>query len=83
MTDPTLHAMLLAFDAMPTAQSPDGAIALDSPKGRAAIRDGWLKSKWKSAKLWDVNSAPAEELRRAWGEFFEGQYTAIVEASAQ
>ena len=83
VTDPTLHAMLLAFDAMPTAQSPDGAIALDSPKGRAAIRDGWLKSKWKSAKLWDVNSAPAEELRRAWGEFFEGQYTAIVEASAQ
>ena len=81
--DPELCAMLLAFDAMPSAPSPEGMVALDTPEGRALIRDGWLKGKWMSASLWNVDSSAADELRRSWGEFFEGQYAKIYTGNTE
>ncbi len=77
VTDPELKAMLTAFDAMPSVQGVDGLVSLAAPEGRALVRDGWLKGKWKSANLWDADSAPADALRRSWGEFFEQQYAEI------
>ena len=83
VSDPALKSMLVAFDAMPTVRGVDGPIALDTPKGRALVRDGWLKGKWKSANLWDVDSAPADELRRLWGVFFEERYAQICASEAR
>jgi len=79
VSDPALKAMLEAFDAMPRVPGPDGSIHdVATREGRAAIRDGWLKGKWKDAGLWPAGASSADQLRRVMGEFYSSQYRAIA-----
>ena len=78
--DPGLKAMLEAFDAMPKVPGPDGSMHdVGTREGRAAIRDGWLKGKWKDAGLWPAGASSADQLRRVMGAFYAGQYRWIAE----
>ncbi len=79
VADPQLRAMIEAFDAMPVIDGPDGAkFPLATSEGRAAVRNGWLKGKWKGAGLWPDGASPADELRRNCGKFYAAQYTKIT-----
>jgi ABC-type Fe3+ transport system substrate-binding protein len=80
--DPTLKAMLEAFDAMPEIDAPEGAsVSAATREGRAAIRDGWIKGNWRSAGLWPEGASSVDELRRRFGAFYSAQYRRIVELS--
>lgn len=77
--DPTLKAMLEAFDAMPEIEGPSGArFTLASREGRAAVRDGWLRGAWKDSGLWPAGAVGADELRRRIGAFSSQQYARIA-----
>ncbi len=79
VTDPTLKAMLEKFDAMPVVTGPDGTqYDIATREGRAAVRDGYLKGKWKDAGLWPEGASSSDELRRLFGRFYTSQYAAIV-----
>jgi Mrp family chromosome partitioning ATPase len=76
--DPTLKSMLQAFDAMPMIDGPDGSKHdLGSRKDRGEIRDGWLKGKWKDARLWPDDASSADQLRQRLGEFYHDSYARI------
>lgn len=82
--DPVLREMLELFDAMPAPPGPDGAArSLADRADRAAVRDGWLRGRWREAGLWPTESSPATELRRRSGEFFEANYRRILELAAE
>lgn len=75
VTDPSLKAMLAAFDAMPPIEGPNGEqhdLALRA--GRAAVRDGWLRGGWKDEGLWPEGASGGDELRLRMGRFFAAQY---------
>ncbi len=83
VTDPELKSMLEKFDAMPVVAGPDGAsFEIATREGRAAVRDGYLKGKWKDAGLWPAGASSADELRRLFGRFYSAQYAGIVAARA-
>ncbi len=68
-TDPTLRAMLEAFDALPRVPGPDGAtFDLNDESSLAAVRQGWMKGAWKGKGLWDPNDSPADTLRGIFAE---------------
>ena len=82
--DPTLKAMLEAFDAMPDVAGPDGTrVSAATREGRAAIRDGWIKGGWKAAGLWPEGASSIDELRRRFGAFHSAQYRRIVELARE
>ncbi len=63
--DPELHAMLLAFDAMPIVVGPAGATYdLSNPAVLADVKAGWLRGGWRDAGLWPAESDPTEMFRR-------------------
>lgn len=83
VSDPTLRAMLEAFDAMPVVDGPSGSRhPLSTAEGRAEVRNGWLKGSWKDAGLWSPDAAPADELRRRMGAFFSERYREVVALGA-
>jgi ABC-type Fe3+ transport system substrate-binding protein len=77
--DPTLHAMLDLFDAMPTTPTPDGTTpALVDDAIRAAIRTGWLGRGWSTHGLWPAEAAPADVLRRRWAAELRSNYERVI-----
>lgn len=79
VTDPSLRAMLMAFDAMPVVAGPSGLQHdLASRDGRAAIRDGWIRETWKDSRLWPEGASGPDELRRRLGAFYSAQYARIT-----
>jgi ABC-type glycerol-3-phosphate transport system substrate-binding protein len=83
VTDPTLKVMLEKFDAMPVVVGPEGkSFDIATREGRAAVRDGYLKGKWKDAGLWPAGASSADELRRLFGRFYSAQYAEIAASSA-
>ena len=79
VTDPTLRLMIEAFDAMPKIDGPGGSRHdISTREGRASVRDGWLKGKWKEAGLWPTGASSGDELRRRMGAFYSAQYREIV-----
>jgi ABC-type Fe3+ transport system substrate-binding protein len=79
VTDPQLKSMLLEFDAMPIIEGPQGSTHdIASREGRAAVKDGFLKAKWKDAALWPEGASPTDELRRRFGEFYTEQFEKIA-----
>ena len=84
VADPTLHAMLERFDAMPSFPGPDGVeVGLSDRSDRSEVRQGWLRGGWREQGLWPVDAAPASEFRRRAGEFFEEQYREILRLSSE
>jgi ABC-type Fe3+ transport system substrate-binding protein len=82
--DPTLRAMLVAFDALPTVPGPDGAVFdLSDESVLGVVREGWLRRGWKDAGLWRDDAAPAEVLRSRFTEFFRDRYDAVLELRAK
>lgn len=82
--DPTLKAMLAAFDALPTIPGPaSAAYDMNDPEQLAAVRAGWLKGGWKKEGLWAADDAPADVFRRHCAEFFREQFRKVVEISGQ
>jgi ABC-type Fe3+ transport system substrate-binding protein len=80
--DPTLKAMLEAFDAMPVIAGPDGAMHdLATRAGRAAVAEGYLarQPKWRDAGLWPQGASGIDELRRSMGAYSTAQYRRVVE----
>ncbi|MFM7259099.1 MAG: ABC transporter substrate-binding protein [bacterium] len=83
VTDPELKSMLEKFDAMPVVAGPEGAsFEIATREGRAAVRDGYLKAKWKDAGLWPAGASSTDELRRLFGRFYTAQYAEIAAARA-
>jgi ABC-type Fe3+ transport system substrate-binding protein len=83
VTDPTLKAMLEAFDAMPMIPGPDGeSIALADERNLERLRDGWLRGGWKDEELWPADAARTEVLRSIMTAFFRLQYERVLELSA-
>jgi len=83
VTDPELKSMLEKFDAMPVVAGPEGALfEIATREGRAAVRDGYLKAKWKDADLWPAGASSTDELRRLFGRFYTAQYAEIAAARA-
>jgi ABC-type Fe3+ transport system substrate-binding protein len=83
VTDPTLKSMLEKFDAMPVVVGPEGKnFDIATREGRAAVRDGYLKGKWKDAGLWPEGASSGDELRRLFGRFYSAQYAEIAASSA-
>jgi hypothetical protein len=77
--DDELTSMLLAFDAMPIVTGPENVrYEMSTREGRASIKEGYLKGKWKSANLWPEGATPIDELRRHFGSFFHEQYSRIM-----
>ena len=77
--DAELKSMLLAFDAMPIVTGPENVrYEMSTREGRASIKEGYLKGKWKSANLWPEGATPIDELRRHFGSFFHEQYSRIM-----
>ena len=80
--DPTLRAMLEAFDAMPMVEGPEGEqYDLADVEALATVKQGWLRDGWAGRDLWPEPADPATVLRRKLGEFFKGQYELVVELS--
>ncbi len=81
--DPSLAAMLEAFDAMPVVERPDGeTLTLDTPEGRAAIKAGWLKGGWEGEGYWDGETQPATAYRRAASRFFRERFDEVINGPA-
>jgi len=79
VADPVLKRMLEAFDAMPAIDGPEGSRHdIATREGRASVRDGWLKGKWKDAGLWPDGASSADELRRRMGAFYSARYAEIL-----
>jgi len=82
--DPTLKAMLEAFDAMPVVRGPDGAEHdLSTRDGRAAVAAGFLAKNpaWAGTGLWLEGSSPSDELRRRLGQSVAERYAEVVRLS--
>jgi iron(III) transport system substrate-binding protein len=80
VNDPTLKAMLEAFDAMPLIPGPDGeSIALGDEANLERLRDGWLRGGWKDAGLWPPDAARTEVMRATMTRFFREQYERVLE----
>jgi len=79
VNDPTLAAMLEAFDALPTVPGPDGQrFDLNNPADLEAVKGGWLRGGWADERLWPEAARPTDVLRRRLGAFFRRQYADIV-----
>ncbi len=80
--DPTLRAMLEAFDAMPVVPGPNGTtLNLADEPLLAIVRDGWMRGKWKEYGLWGANDAPADVLRRILTEACAANFRRVIEIS--
>jgi len=80
VTDPTLKAMLEAFDRMPTVAGPDGTVHdIATREGRAAVAEGYLarQPKWQGSGLWPDGASPTDELRRHFGAFSTERYREV------
>jgi ABC-type Fe3+ transport system substrate-binding protein len=80
VSDPTLKAMLEAFDRMPVVKGPDGVEHdLATREGRAAVAEGYLarQPKWRGTGLWPEGASAPDELRRLIGGFSSAQYAGI------
>jgi hypothetical protein len=76
--DAELSAMLEAFDAMPSLPTPDGGLlSLDTSKGRATIKSGWLRDGWRDDDLWDEQQRGLDAFRQESGRFFRRQYAKV------
>jgi ABC-type Fe3+ transport system substrate-binding protein len=86
VSDPTLKAMLEAFDAMPSVRAPDGTLHdLATREGRAAVAAGYLAKNpaWAGTGLWLDGSSPADELRRLLGAAVAERYAEVVRLSEE
>lgn len=86
VSDPTLKAMLEAFDAMPVVRAPDGTLHdLATREGRAAVAAGYLAKNpaWAGTGLWLEGSSPADELRRTLGAAVTERYEEVVRLSRE
>jgi hypothetical protein len=80
--DPTLRAMLEAFDAMPLVPGPNGTrIDLADETVLGPVRDGWMRGKWKDAGLWGANDVPTDVLRRILSDGFKANLQRVIAIS--
>ena len=78
--NPELHAMLVAFDAMPTFLTNEHVQeSLDTPEQRKTIKYGWLRDQWADAGLWHPEDLGNAALRREAANFFGLNYETIIE----
>jgi hypothetical protein len=82
--DPTLRAMLEAFDAMPFVPGPNGTrIDLADESTLAQVREGWMRGKWQDAGLWGANDVPADVLRRILSDGFKANLQRVIALSGR
>ena len=81
-TDPTLRAMLTAFDAMPVVPGPNGTtFDLADESALAQVREGWMRGKWKDAGLWGANDVPTDVFRRILSDGFKANLQRVIAIS--
>jgi hypothetical protein len=79
VTDFTLKAMLLAFDAMPMIPTNTGGeLSMATPDNRKTLKYGWLRDQWIDDGLWHPEDYGSDALKRETADFFKRQYTLIV-----
>ena len=83
-TDPTLRAMLTAFDAMPVVPGPNGTtFDLADESTLAQVREGWMRGKWKDAGLWGANDVPTDVFRRILSDGFKANLQRVIDRSGR
>lgn len=82
VSDPTLKAWLIAFDAMPTIAGPENALFhLSNVADLSAVRQGWIKGHFAGKGLWEERDQPRTLLRSQFSDFFEMQYDQITQSA--
>ena len=92
--DPSLHEMLVAFDAMPSFLTDEHELeTLDTPAKRNTMKYGWLRDQWQEVtwidesgneqRLWHKEEHGSYALRREAALFFNQNYASIIEANKQ
>jgi len=78
--DPTLRAMIEAFDRMPTMRTPDGTERpLRTSEHLAELKAGWLRDGWRNEGLWPDEASPTDILRQEFSAFFRQQYGRVLQ----
>ncbi len=81
--DPELKSMLVAFDAMPLVQTPDGLVQLDSPSERAIVKKGWLRDGYRTDHYWHEEERGLRAFQNNVAQFFSSQYELVLEKNKQ
>ena len=81
--DVELKQMLLAFDAMPVVQTPDGIIQLDTASNRAIVKKGWLRDGYAGIEYWDREEKGLRAFQNLVAKFYKHQYDSILEGAEQ
>ena len=79
--DVELREMLIAFDAMPEVQTPDGKLQLNSVSNRAIVKKGWLRDGYADNDYWHKEEKGLRALQNNAARFFKHQYESIIEGA--
>ena len=79
--DVELRQMLIAFDAMPEVQTPDGKLQLNSVSNRAIVKKGWLRDGYADSDYWHKEEKGFRALQNNAARFFKHQYESIIEGA--
>lgn len=81
--DPSLRAMLEAFDRIPAVPAPAGAaLDLSDESARRSVRSGWLAGAWSRDGLWPAGDSGADSLRRHLARETERSLRAVLAVDA-
>ena len=82
--DPSLRAMLEAFDRIPPVPAPGGtALDLSDEAARQSVRGGWLAGAWSGDGLWPTGDSGADSLRRHLARETERSLRAVLAVDAE
>ncbi len=83
VVDVELKQMLIAFDAMPLVQTPEGIVQLDTASNRSIVKKGWLRDGYVALEYWDREEKGLRAFQNIVAKFFKNQYESILEDVAQ
>ena len=79
--DAELRQMLIAFDAMPEVQTPDGMVQLKGASNRAVVKKGWLRDGYATIDYWNKEEKGLRAFQNIVAAFFKQQYESILEGA--
>ena len=81
--DLELRQMLIAFDAMPEVQTPNGIMHFNSVSSRAIVKKGWLRDGFANIDYWNKEERGLRAFQNNVARFFKRQYESILESASR